>query len=267
MSRILRLALLLADTPAPSIVSKQGDYRVQFTRFLQSSIQKYKLDVRLKIDPYDVVNEMALPTEEGLKDIDGIMITGSAASAYSDVPWINNLTDFMKHVINNHPRVRIVGICFGHQIVARAMGGNVIKNPLGMELAVTEFELTEDAKQFFKTNRNGIKIQEMHQDYVSEIPPNFVNLGSTSMCSVQGLLKPSHVLTVQGHPEFTAAVVKGILKARGEIGVFSPEVVEKYSARAELEHDGIWLGKTFIEFILDGEVKADDETEDATCHM
>jgi len=77
MSRILRLALLLADTPAPSIVSKQGDYRVQFTRFLQSSIQKYKLDVRLKIDPYDVVNEMALPTEEGLKDIDGIMITGS----------------------------------------------------------------------------------------------------------------------------------------------------------------------------------------------
>ena len=77
MSRILRLALLLADTPAPSIVSKQGDYRVQFTRLLQSSIQNYQLDVRLKIDPYDVVNEMALPTEGGLKDIDGIMITGS----------------------------------------------------------------------------------------------------------------------------------------------------------------------------------------------
>ena len=77
MSRILRLALLIADTPAPSIVAKEGNYLVQFTRLLQSSIQNYQLDVRLKIDPYDVVNEMALPTEGGLKDIDGIMITGS----------------------------------------------------------------------------------------------------------------------------------------------------------------------------------------------
>jgi GMP synthase-like glutamine amidotransferase len=57
-----------------------------------------------------------------------------AASAYKDIPWINQLVEFVSSIIDKHPKVKIVGICFGHQIVARAMGGQVIKNPLGWEV-------------------------------------------------------------------------------------------------------------------------------------
>jgi hypothetical protein len=77
MSRLLRVALLLADKPAPSIVSTHGDYTVQFSRLLHSAIQHYKLDIDLRIHPYDVVDQMAFPSAEELKEIDGIMITGS----------------------------------------------------------------------------------------------------------------------------------------------------------------------------------------------
>ena len=60
-----------------------------------------------------------------------------AASAYEDVPWINCLTEFTANLIENHPRIKLVGICFGHQIVARSQNVRVVKNPLGWEVKYT----------------------------------------------------------------------------------------------------------------------------------
>jgi GMP synthase-like glutamine amidotransferase len=156
--RKIRLALLLADTPAPTIVEKYGDYCVQFTNLLRNAIDRNKRlreSATLEIKGFDVVHNMELPND--LSQFDAIMITGSgvhsthfafplrsthdwpfkhsAASAYEDKPWINRLVGFTENVITKHPAVRIVGVCFGHQIVAKAMGGEVIKNPLGWEVS------------------------------------------------------------------------------------------------------------------------------------
>ncbi|RIA88370.1 class I glutamine amidotransferase-like protein, partial [Glomus cerebriforme] len=233
-----RIALLLADTPLPKVTEQYGDYYIQFSKFLQKGVVSSKKQITLDIKPYDIVTKMEYPNEQDLLEIDGILITGSAASAYVDIPWINRLVEFVSSTINEHPKVKIVGICFGHQIVARAMGGQVIKNSLGWEVAVTDFSLTYIGKEFFKTNRE-VRLQEMHQDHVSSIPPNFSNIGFSEICPIQGMIKDDHVFTIQGHPEFVSGVVKEIVKSRQEKQIFTPELAQKYLIAADYNDDSI----------------------------
>lgn len=80
--------------------------------------------------------------------IDAILITGSKYSAYADDDWIIRLTEYTRALIEEG-RVRIIGVCFGHQIVARALGGRVAASLAGWELSVTEMELTKEGKRVF----------------------------------------------------------------------------------------------------------------------
>jgi GMP synthase-like glutamine amidotransferase len=70
-------------------------------------------------------------------------------SAYDDVEWINNLCAFVKRIYEEHPSKKIIGICFGHQIVARALGGKVEVNGKGWEMAVRQVNLVESARKVF----------------------------------------------------------------------------------------------------------------------
>lgn len=85
----------------------------------------------------------------------------------------------------------------------------------------------------------------MHRDHVPDVPPSFENLGSSPICAVQGLVRrypgsnEIHILTVQGHPEFTSDIVNAIIDAREATGVMTPEVVKEGRVRAVREHDGI----------------------------
>ncbi|GES72851.1 class I glutamine amidotransferase-like protein [Rhizophagus clarus] len=249
--KIFRTALLIADKPVPKVIEHYGDYYAQFSRFLQKGVVSSKKQITLDIEPYDVT-KMEYPSEQELFGTDGIVITGSAASAYEDIPWINCLVEFVSSIIDKHPKIRIVGICFGHQIIARARGGQVIKNPLGWEVAVTEFSLTDIGKEVLKTDRKSVRLQEMHQDHVSSIPPGFSNIGFTEISPVQGMIKDDHVFTLQGHPEFVSGVVKEIVNVRHEKRIFSPELAQKYLIAADYDVDDVWIGQKCVEFLTGG---------------
>ncbi|CAG8657566.1 1634_t:CDS:2, partial [Acaulospora morrowiae] len=257
-------------TPIPKVVEQYGDYEVQFSRFLQRAIENDpNKDLSLKIKSYEV-QKLEFPNDDELLETDGIIISGSAASAYDDIPWINRLVDFTKFIIEKHTNVKLIGVCFGHQIVARAMGGKVIKNPIGWEVAVTEISLTEAGRKFFgddkrflvgyhktiivfKTtiNKNILKrLQEMHQDHVCLVPPNFINLGYTTKSSVQGMLKENQVVTIQGHPEFVGGVVKELIKYRQEKGIFDPHFSQMCLKASDRDDDSLLVGQKFIEFII-----------------
>ncbi|PKY38030.1 putative glutamine amidotransferase-like protein C13C5.04 [Rhizophagus irregularis] len=249
--KIFRTALLIADTPHPKIVEKYGDYYTQFTKFLQKGVVSSKKQIALDIKPYDVTKK-EYPSEQELLDTEGIVITGSAASAHEDIPWINSLVEFVSSVIEKRPEVRMVGICFGHQIIARARGGQVIKNPLGWEVAVTEVSLTDIGKEILKTNRKSVRLQEMHKDIVSSIPPEFSNIGFTEICPIQGMIKDDHVLTFQAHPEFDSGVVKEIVNLRRDKRIFSSELAQKYLTAADYDVDDAWVGQKCVEFLTGG---------------
>jgi GMP synthase-like glutamine amidotransferase len=91
----------------------------------------------------------------------------------------------------------------------------------------------------------------MHRDIVYHYPEGMEQLGSSPVCSVQGMYKKGHFITVQGHPEFNEEIVTELLRARHAMGIFSDDEFEKFMLLAAKPHDGVVVASAFIEFLLD----------------
>ncbi|KAJ6466935.1 class I glutamine amidotransferase-like protein [Mycena sanguinolenta] len=255
------VALLICDTPMPSVVEEHGDYHVLFTNLLHAAGKQLGIDEiadKCKLDPYDVVTKMEYPTDEQLAVYDGILITGSKANAYEDIEWINKLVEYTARVATEKPNLRIVGICFGHQIVARTLGGRCVRNDK-WEVGPTPVTLSPLGKEVFGVDL--LYIQEMHRDHVPEVPPNFHLLGSTDVSMNQGMVRfhsaaapPSpvslsdiHIFTVQGHPEFEEPVVTKLTAMRTAQGIIDSVTAADAARRANWQNDGVGIiGKVIL---------------------
>ncbi|POR36983.1 Putative glutamine amidotransferase-like protein [Tolypocladium paradoxum] len=249
--RPLRLAILECDTPQPQTRALYRDYTGVFAALLGAAARTLDppadLAALASVTGYDVVNE--LHTYPALDDVDAVLLTGSRHTAFDDDPWIKNLVAFTRKALDSG-RVRVVGVCFGHQIVGRALGARVAKSDKGWELAVTEVDLTEAGKAVFQLDK--MRIHQMHRDVVADLPPDAVPLGSNAFCPVQGMYVPGRYMTVQGHPEFTGDIVSEILFNRHTVGIFTDDVYEDGMRRAGVAHDGVAIGKAFLQFMRGG---------------
>ncbi|KIM24847.1 hypothetical protein M408DRAFT_17475 [Serendipita vermifera MAFF 305830] len=242
----LKLALLVNDTPVGPVVEEFGKYPQIYARWLEES--KPTSDITFQLDSFDAFEEHTVfPDAE---KYDAIILTGSAASAYSPLPWIDRLKKYVANVATAHPQVRLIGICFGHQIIASALGGECVPNDGTWEIGVTEVPLTPVGKAVFGTDQ--IAIQQFHRDHVPTLPPGFILLGSTTVSAIQGMLLPyptwsaealpsageTHILTVQGHPEFTGPIVEKIVEVRAKRGILDGPRAAKAKADGYNPHDG-----------------------------
>lgn len=148
----VRLAILVTDQPLPQIAAKLGPFDAIFTTLLRNACASLDppqtLNSQLTLTSHDVVNaapDAGYPDPEA---IDAVLITGSRAAAYAEDAWVVRLVEYVRLLLEGG-RVRVVGVCFGHQIVARALGARVAPSPKGWELSVTEIELTEEGKRVF----------------------------------------------------------------------------------------------------------------------
>ncbi|KAJ7740929.1 class I glutamine amidotransferase-like protein [Mycena maculata] len=253
------IALLVCDTVMDTVKDVHGDYYAMFTRLLHASgegIADSDIEGKVQVDAYDVqkmVYPKDLTSHDGIP-YDGILITGSKDSAYTDVPWINKLVEYVAEVADGPKKIKIVGICFGHQIIARALGGKCVANGGKWEVGITQVGLTELGKKVFGIERP-LYIEEMHQDHVPEVPANFHLLGSTDVSINQGMVRfnseppesaiPSSILlsdiqifTVQGHPEFNEPIVSEILRVRAASGVIPEATATKYGENPENRDGG-----------------------------
>ncbi len=145
----------------------------------------------------------------------------------------------------------IVGICFGHQILARALGGRVSVNPKGWEVSVSEVDLTPRGAEIFGTKT--LSLHQMHRDIVLELPPGAENLGSSPTCEFQGMCVGKRVVSLQSHPEFDGFIMNTILETRHNLRVFNDEVFGSGKSRADLHHDGDLATAAFWRFLLEGQ--------------
>ncbi|KAJ7100609.1 class I glutamine amidotransferase-like protein [Mycena belliarum] len=260
MSKII--ALLICDTPMSSVVAEHGDYNAMFTQLVHAAGKQLgiaDIATKCRLEPFDVEHKMEYPTDTQLDSYAGILITGSKASAYEDIEWINKLVAFTARVVTDRPALKITGICFGHQIVARALGGRCVKNDGRWEVGPTPLSLTGLGKEVFGVD--SLYIQEMHQDHVPEVPPTFHLLGSTEVSMNQGMVRfssggaaPSplslfdiHVFTVQGHPEFHRGIVAQIVAARAASRAIDAATAADATRRADWPNDGVGvIGKAIL---------------------
>ncbi|KAG6006690.1 hypothetical protein E4U21_006765 [Claviceps maximensis] len=248
----LRLAILECDTPQPKTLAKFANYTGVFTALLNAAVGDSSspsplLSSQFSISSYDIVNHP--DTYPALDAIDAILLTGSRHTAFHDDPWILKLLDFTTRALQS-ARVKVVGICFGHQIIGRALGAGVGQSDKGWEVAVTEVDLTDVGRQIFGLNK--LRIHQMHRDIVHSFPPDATPLGSNTFCPVQAMYQPGRYLSVQGHPEFTEDIISEILVNRHGAGIFSDQVYESGMARAPVPHDGVAVGRAILKFIREG---------------
>lgn len=176
--RPLRIAVLECDTPQPQTRARFGSYTGLFTALLQqasSSSSSSTSSTDLHITGHDVVNN--LYSYPSLDEVDALLLTGSRHTAYDNDPWILKLVDFTKRALAAN--CRIVGVCFGHQILGRAVGTGVGKCEKGWEVAVTDVSLTEKGKELF-----GLDVMVSRRFPPSQPPqPSFPMPGSNPMFS------------------------------------------------------------------------------------
>ncbi|MCJ1292285.1 hypothetical protein MMC34_003835 [Xylographa carneopallida] len=242
----LRIAILECDTPLPNTRSQYGGYGGVFTALLTAGAHSISLNrSELHISTWDVVDKQEYPS---LDDVDAVLMTGSKYDSFADIPWINRLVEFTQQILAQDC-VRIIGVCFGHQIVGRAMGVKVGRSNWGWEVSVCEVELTAKGKELF--GKDKLSINQMHKDIVFTYPPEVEPLGSSPRCEVQGMLIPKRVITIQGHPEFNAEIVAELLEARHKQGIFDEKTYEDAIQRVGKEQDGVLVSGVFLKFLLD----------------
>jgi len=246
-----RLAFLICDIPV-ALIHTHGDYHAIFTRLLQASLDAIPTDKppTFTLDGFDVTQGIYPPPEA---HYDGIIITGSASSVCDDIDWINALIAYTANIITTKPHVKITGICFGHQIVARAMSGQCVHND-SWEVGMTRIGMTHLGQSLFGVET--LNINQMHKDHVPALPPGCLLLGSTSTSSIQGMVtftsgaspsasSPSellprvHVLTLQGHPEYTDDMVEAVIVRRLASGALSAQDAAGARARMGQANEGV----------------------------
>ncbi|KAN0061781.1 hypothetical protein ACQY0O_005774 [Thecaphora frezii] len=196
--RQVSIAILVADTPLAPVVERRGDYTKIYPAFLQASLNTVKRhawqdEISLHVRCYDVVGKQEYPDQGQLSDglWDAVVVTGSAHSAYAQDEWAGKLASFLRDTAERHPLVRLIGICYGHQIIARAFDGTVELNTKGWEFGTTACTLTEQGRELLGyRNDELLHIQQVHRDHVTSLPTfqgqQFTNLASSDISKIQG---------------------------------------------------------------------------------
>ncbi|BBK42558.1 GMP synthase [Allostella vacuolata] len=142
---------------------------------------------------------------------DGWLVTGSRHGVYDDLPWMGTLKAFLRRSVAE--RVPVVGICFGHQILADAMGGRVEKSDRGWGVGVHHYAVARPLS-FMAGAPASFAIQAMHQDQVVALPPGAEVIAGSDFCPYGALAYGDVALSFQGHPEFEAAFVGELIASR-----------------------------------------------------
>ena len=202
----MKIGIISCGPGLPEIVSKYG----HSSEWIPSIINDSNLSISIK----KIYNNDVLLVD----DADAWIISGSKYSVYDNIDWIKQLESFVIDLEEeNKP---ILGICFGHQLIAQALGGKVEKNIYGWELGSYRISLRNAAKSnplFFGIKNNEI-FYESHQDVVVELPEGAIELAYTKKGN-QSFVYNKNIFGVQFHPEFTFEVARALMDLRISKGI------------------------------------------------
>ncbi|MGL1921200.1 MAG: type 1 glutamine amidotransferase [Hyphomicrobiales bacterium] len=230
----MKIGLLMAGESAGSMANKYGLHEQQFIDLFDPLIDATSPKIEWKIY-YVLRDEFPASADE----CDAYLVTGSKHGVYDELPWMARLADFIRDIVS--AKKRLTGVCFGHQIIAHALGGKVTKVKQGFGIGMHEYkmviptELSHLAKDGALALQTTFTVNVMHGDQVVELPTTAEIIASSDFCEFAGLYYPEGVLTYQGHPEFDNQFIRDLIEYKWDLGQdwVSQQIKDEAMASAE----------------------------------
>ena len=188
----MKIGILQTGHAPQDLLGEFGDYDLMFRNMLGG--HGFTFDTYAGVDG-------KFPA--GPEAADGWLITGSRHGAYEDHDWIPPLEHLIREI---HAQKRpLIGICFGHQVIAQALGGKVEKYAGGWAVGRTEYDM----------DGTPLVLNAWHQDQVTRLPEGARVLAGNEFCENAVVAYDDTILTVQPHPEYDADFISGLIRTRG----------------------------------------------------
>ena len=229
------LGILVVGEPPAELADRYRGYGTMTEELLHAA------DASISFRQYDI---RAGDYPRGPEVHDAWLITGSRHAAYEDLPWIHWLEGFIRELDTR--RIPLVGICFGHQLIARALGGAVTKAPQGWGVGVHEAGLTGQAS-WIDPDARSFRLVVSHQDQVTALPECAEPLASSAFCPVAMYHVGDHIFAMQAHPEFSREYSRDLMEVRR--GLIGGERIDAGISSLAKETDAPRVARWIVAFL------------------
>ncbi len=198
----MKLGILAAGITPDELIGEHGSYADMVIQLLENTQSDYSFEV------FDVRDDH-FPSS--INDCDAWVISGSKFNAYDREPWMLQLREMIKEIYA--AKKPLIGICFGHQIIASTFGAELNKFEGGWGLGLHEYDV-KPGFDFVPTDVKKFSLNAIHQDQVLTKPDNSEVFASSEFCPFAGLVYGDLIFSVQAHPEFNGKFEKELLELR-----------------------------------------------------
>lgn len=249
----MRIGLLETDILYDEFIKEYGSYGLMFEQYFTqlegNNVQSSDLEF-----VYYQVQQGEFPVF--LDECDAYVVTGSKAGAYEDHDWIEALSNWI--IEADKAETKLLGVCFGHQIIAQALGGKVEKSDKGWGVGVRSL-LTIPDSPFCQSLPKYLDLIYSHKDQVVKLPPMARNFLGDDFCPYAGFTIGEHIVTLQGHPEFNAEYSERLLARRANDIEESVYIQALHSLK--LGTDANYIGRLILDFLSPVKTQLDNDNQ------
>ncbi|KAJ9174985.1 hypothetical protein P3X46_013574 [Hevea brasiliensis] len=196
-----KFAVLLCAEDSEYVKKKYGGYFGVFVRMLGEEGETW--------DVYRVACG-EFPDDDEIKAFDGFVITGSCNDAHGNDVWIRKLLNLLNKL--DSMKKKILGICFGHQILARSLGGKIGRAVAGWDIGITAIHFSSTKRLFSSVKvPASLSVIECHRDEVRELPPEAEVIAWSDKTGIEMFRYEDHIMGIQGHPEYNKDILSHLV--------------------------------------------------------